>query len=92
MSHRKALGPNFELDAKGNICHAPTPFDVHDDDLMHDLLGERLAKPVQELCILAEQIKVTQDSYGVNAERLAQSVIPKLAALLKAVREEFNDQ
>lgn len=68
------------------------PFDCHDDDLMHDLLGnERLAKPVQDLCILAEQIKVTQDSYGVNAERLAQSVIPKLAALLKACREEYAE-
>lgn len=92
MSHPKALGPDFELDAKGNICHAPSQFDPNDDDLMHDVVAvERLIKPVQELCILAEQIQVTQDSYGVSAERLAQSVIPKLAALLKACREEHAE-
>lgn len=68
-------------------------FDEWDDAIMNDVVGcKRLQGPIQDLLILGAQVKDTQDSFGVNAERLAQMVIPMLKALREACIAELNDQ
>jgi hypothetical protein len=66
------------------------PFDPFDDDLMHDLCGQ-LAKPIQDLLILERQIRATEDSFGVNAENLAQAVIPLLKTLRAKCAEKWRN-
>lgn len=89
----KALGGDYVTDDRGRLCHAPQPFDENDDDLMHDLLGnKRLAEPVQALLIALSQIDATRDSFGLNAERTVACLLPKLRALRQACYEEWRDE
>lgn len=76
-----ALGP----------VHETQPFDPWDDDLMHDVCGKRLAKPVQDLLIALSQFDMTKDSFGVNAEQAVRFIYPKLVALREACKEEWRD-
>lgn len=67
-------------------------FDAHDDDLMHDIVGnDRLAKPVQDLLIALSQIDLTKDSFGLNAELAVKFLVPKIEALRHACIEEGRD-
>jgi len=77
-----------------SIGSYPEPeFDPWDEATMHDVVGvKRLIQPITDLLVLEAQIKVTEDSFGVNAEKLAQMVIPMLKKLREACVEEFKDQ
>jgi hypothetical protein len=73
-------------------CHEPDPFDIYDDDLMHDVMGnERLSKPVQALLITLEQIETTNGSFGVNDKLAMEALLPILKKLRMAVFEQWKD-
>ena len=73
--------------------HEALPFDEFDDDLMHDVCGSRLAKPIQALLITLSQIDMTKASFGEPDSKLAlKKIIPELTALRKACVEEWRDQ
>lgn len=74
----------------------PAPsFDIYDDDLMHDVMGnERLAKPVQGLLITLDQINMTHGSFGkeaMNAQVAMDAIVPLLKALRAAVKEQWQE-
>lgn len=79
-----------------NLVTYPTPaqaFDPWDADLMHDVVAvKRLIEPVQNLCLLAEQFQKTEGSFGADNARLGEMVKPMLMELLKACKEEYEDQ
>ncbi len=88
------LDPDFILDDQKRLCHAPKDFDEWDDDLMSDLCGEKLYKPIQGLLITLGQIKLSQDSFGVeatNAKAALEALMPLLKELRKVIIEEFNN-
>lgn len=67
-------------------------FDEWDSAMLHDLLGsDLLAKPVQDLLIALSQIDITKDSFGLDAERTVQFLIPKLKALRAACVEKLGE-
>lgn len=78
---------------KRSLRDATQPtFDVHDDALMHDVMGnDRLAKPAQDLLIALEQIDMTKDSFGLNAELTVKFLVPKIEALRQACIDEWRD-
>lgn len=68
-------------------------FNEWDDSMMHDVVGcKRLQKPIQDLLVTLSQIDATKDSFGLNAERTVQFLIPQLKKLRQACIEEWNDQ
>lgn len=72
---------------------APT-FDEHDDDLMRDICGKRLAKPVQELLLSLRDIKAVNRSFGeacLDRGKLLDILLPELEALREACVEEWRD-
>ncbi len=71
---------------------SPQEFDEWDDDLMSDICGARLSKPVQSLLITLSQINMTRDSFGVNAELSLKALYPLLVKLRQACIEEWRDQ
>jgi hypothetical protein len=70
----------------------PIPFDIHDDGLMHDLLGnDNLAKPVQALLLTLHEIECTAASFGVDHYKALQALLPHLKALREAVKTEWRN-
>lgn len=66
-------------------------FDEWDSAMVHDLLGsDLLAKPVQDLLIALSQIDITKDSFGIDAERTVQFLLPKVKALRDACIEKWS--
>lgn len=66
-------------------------FDEWDDAMLHDLLGSDLiAKPVQDLLIALSQIDITKDSFGLDAERTVQFILPKIKAFRDALVEKWS--
>ena len=80
----RALQPTHEVAQPG--------FDPWDDALMHDLCGKRLGPVVANLLIALDQIDMTKDSFGVDAERAVKFLHPLLVDLKKAVIEDWADQ
>lgn len=73
--------------------HEPQPFDEWDDDLMSDVCGERLYKPIQGLLVTLGQINMTHGSFGkdaMNATVAMDALVPLLKELRKAVIEQWK--
>lgn len=66
-------------------------FDEYDTDLMHDVCGDRLHKPVQALLITLNQIEMTQGSFGADAQKVLNALLPDLKKLRQACIEEWTD-
>lgn len=68
-----------------------TPFSTDDAGIFHDICeGKSFAEPARELCKLAETLKASQGSFGVDYTRLGQQAAPLLLKLLEACREEWK--
>lgn len=91
MSDSMNRDPDFVIDSKGRLCHTPQPFDENDDDLMHDVCGERLAKPVQGLLLTLAQIEKTMGSFGLDDRIAMKALLPDLRALRDACKETWED-
>jgi hypothetical protein len=73
-------------------CYEPAPFDIYDDDLIHDLCqGTKIAKPVQALLITLEQIETTNGCFGANDSLAMKALLPILKKLREAVKDEWRD-
>lgn len=73
--------------------HIPA-FDEWDDNMMHDICGERLAKPIQTLLITLSQIKIIEGSFGpesANKDKILAAILDELKDLRKACIEEWRD-
>lgn len=66
-------------------------FDVFDDDLMHDLCGKKLSKPIQTLLISLLEIERTEASFGADRIKVFEQLIPELQALRSALKDEWRD-
>lgn len=84
--------PDLVTDSQGRICHAHQPFDEYDDDLMHDLIGnKRLADPIQALLMFRLELKQVQGSFGVDHSKAFESTMKKLDDLYEACKAEWKD-
>lgn len=67
-------------------------FDEYDEDLIEDVVGKKLAKPVHELLVSLHQIEMIQGSFGEPDKAKAfDRLLPELKSLREAVKDEWRD-
>lgn len=77
---------------EADLRDAPQPqFDLHDEAMFHDLVGKRMASPVQDLLLTLQAIETTRDSFGVDAKRLYDQILPELKRLRQGLYDAWQD-
>lgn len=70
---------------------APIPFNEYDDAIMHDILGKRFGRPVQDLLEHLHACEMTSGSFGLDTGKAWERFRPLLIALRQACKEEWED-
>jgi hypothetical protein len=66
-------------------------FDEYQLEHVKAVVGERFAQSVQNLLLAYRQFVMTRDSFGVDTQKFAEVVIPKLKSLREDCVIEWND-
>lgn len=67
-------------------------FDEFQEEHVAEVVGKRLAKPVQDLLLALRQIIITERSFGVDKARAYDSIIGPLHELHAACIDQWEDK
>ena len=90
---RTHISGNVPADAAERLSDQPTvndEFDLWDDNLFHDICGESLSLPIQDLLIALDLLEKTEGSFGADAQKTVEYLVPKLYRLKEAVLNEWR--
>ncbi len=59
--------------------------------MFHDLVGKRLAGPVQDLIFSLRAIEDTRDSFGMDEKRVIDRILPELKRLRQGLYDAWKD-